>query len=64
MPTSSKKTWMLVSTVALLPAVIPVIMRAEKKRKQLDLIKAEQAAREWEAEAAYFQSGTKQGPAE
>lgn len=64
MQTSSKNTWMLVSTVALLPAVIPVIMRAEKKRKQLDLIKAEQAAREWEAEAAYFQSRTKQGPAE
>ncbi|MBN69626.1 MAG: hypothetical protein CME32_10135 [Gimesia sp.] len=64
MPTSSKNTWMLVSTVALLPAVIPVIMRAEKKRKQLDLIKAEQAAREWEAEAAYFQSRTKQGLAE
>lgn len=64
MPTSSKNTWMLVSTVALLPAMISVIMRAEKKRKQLDLIKAEQAAREWEAEAAYFQSRTKQGPAE
>lgn len=64
MPTSSKNTWMLVSTVALLPAVIPVIMRAEKKRKQIDLIKAEQAAREWEAETAYFQSRTKQGPAE
>ncbi|MEQ9070275.1 MAG: hypothetical protein RLO18_26310, partial [Gimesia chilikensis] len=64
MPTSSKNTWMLVSTVALLPAVIPVIMRAEKKRKQLDLIKAEQAAREWEAETAYFQSRTEQGPAE
>ncbi|MEQ8856707.1 hypothetical protein [Gimesia sp.] len=64
MPTSSKNTWMLVSTVALLPVMISVIMRAEKKRKQLDLIKAEQAAREWEAEAAYFQSRTEQGPAE
>lgn len=61
MPTSSKNTWMLVSTVALLPAVIPVIMRAEKKRKQLDLIKAEQAAREWEAEAAYDRTHNQEG---
>ncbi|QDU04099.1 hypothetical protein V6x_38240 [Gimesia chilikensis] len=64
MPISAKNTRMLVSTVALLPAVIPVLMRTEKKRKQLDLIKAEQAAREWEVETAYFQSRTKQGPAE
>ncbi|MFI4850154.1 MAG: hypothetical protein ACIAZJ_13700 [Gimesia chilikensis] len=63
MPTSSKNTWMLVSTVALLPAVIPVIMRAEKKRKQLDLIKAEQAAREWEAEAAYDRIHNQEGAA-
>lgn len=61
MSTSSKNTWMLVSTVALLPAVIPVIMRAEKKRKQLDLIKAEQAAREWEAEAAYDRTHNQEG---
>ncbi|QDT22086.1 hypothetical protein [Gimesia chilikensis] len=61
MPTSSKNTWMLVSTVALLPAMIPVIMRAEKKRKQLDLIKAEQAAREWEAEAAYDRTHNQEG---
>ena len=64
MSTSSKNNWMLVSTVALVPAVVLVLMRTEKKRKQLDLIKAEQAAREWEAEAAYFQSRTKQGLAE
>ncbi|QDT28435.1 hypothetical protein Enr10x_37770 [Gimesia panareensis] len=53
MITSLKNTWMLVLIVALVPAVIPVIMRTEKRRKQLDLIKAEQAMREWEVETAY-----------
>ncbi|QDU51293.1 hypothetical protein Pan110_36570 [Gimesia panareensis] len=52
---SVKNTCSLILAVALVPAVIPVIMRTEKRRKQLDLIKAEQAMREWELETAYDQ---------
>ena len=58
---SVKNTCSLLLIVALVPVVIPVIIRTEKKRKQLDLIKAEQAIREWEAETAYDRTRDQEG---